>query len=149
MMPGKLVLPKKLVITGISRITGAHQVEEQTKPATQAATSKTKLLQAYLVHNQEMDVGPWAKLYDRQLLHDQQLRFANQGRFEDSLFNLCFLEQLEPNEIGFVNKPEYFLYKRSGSLTNSYEPELEKKMYNLCSSSCQDRRKPGSSSIFF
>ncbi|WP_054690394.1 hypothetical protein [Fructilactobacillus florum] len=143
------MLPKKLVITGISRITGAHQVEEQTKPATQAATSKTKLLQAYLVHNQEMDVGPWAKLYDRQLLHDQQLRFANQGRFEDSLFNLCFLEQLEPNEIGFVNKPEYFLYKRSGSLTNSYEPELEKKMYNLCSSSCQDRRKPGSSSIFF
>ncbi|USS93391.1 glycosyltransferase [Fructilactobacillus ixorae] len=114
---------QQLVIVGIEKHLQNGEVLTETHSALETARSNEQLIQTYLVNNQELDVGPWNKLFRVSLIRKHQLYFANKI-FEDSLFILKYLKLINYNEIGFVHRSEYLLYKRNGSITNSYEQQL-------------------------
>lgn len=121
-MPGN-----KLVIAGIKKVLQNGNVELENESVLKSATSNDNLIEKYLVDNKEMDVGAWNKLYDLQVIKNNNLEFVNKTFFEDSLFVLKYLKCINYDEIGFVEKAEYVIYKRSGSITNSFQPQLGKK----------------------
>ncbi|CAJ2233234.1 glycosyltransferase family 2 protein [Fructilactobacillus sanfranciscensis] len=117
----------KLVIAGIKKVLQNGNVELENESVLKSATSNDNLIEKYLVDNKEMDVGAWNKLYDLQVIKNNNLEFVNKTFFEDSLFVLKYLKCINYDEIGFVEKAEYVIYKRSGSITNSFQPQLGKK----------------------
>lgn len=117
----------KLVITGIKKVLQNGNIEVENESVLKSATNNYNLIEKYLVDNKEMDVGAWNKLYNLQVIKNNNLSFVNKKFFEDSLFILKYLKCINYDEIGFVEEPEYVIYKRSGSITNSYEPQLGQK----------------------
>ncbi|WP_395319476.1 glycosyltransferase family 2 protein [Fructilactobacillus frigidiflavus] len=119
----------KLVVAGIKKVLQNGNIEVENESILKNATSNYNLIEKYLVDNKEMDVGAWNKLYDLQVIRSNKISFVNKKFFEDSLFVLKYLKKINYNEIGFVEKPEYIIYKRDGSITNSFEPQLEQRCH--------------------
>lgn len=117
----------KLVIAGIKKILQNGTIQLEIKSEMKYATDNNDLIEYYLCDNKEMDVGPWAKLFNLKLIKDNNIKFENKQVFEDSLFLLKYLECINYNEIGYIEKPEYILYKRNGSITNSFDPNFKQK----------------------
>ncbi|USS85855.1 glycosyltransferase family 2 protein [Fructilactobacillus cliffordii] len=117
------VKQNKLVIVGIEKRLQSGEIVKETHSVLEDANDNQQMIKGYLVNNQEFDVGPWNKLFELSVIKQNSLYFINKI-FEDSLFILKYLSLINYDEIGFVHTPEYILYKRNGSITNSYEKQL-------------------------
>ncbi|MFC6170169.1 glycosyltransferase family 2 protein [Loigolactobacillus jiayinensis] len=118
-----------LVESGINKIftDAAGQVfnQEIELPIIRQAQSQNELIKLYFGANTECDVGLWNKLFRREIIEQQQLRFSNGNFFEDSLFVGQYLNVIHYKKIKFVMQPLYNFYKRQGSTTTAFHQELD------------------------
>lgn len=83
-----------------------------------------RLIGDYLSKGTEVDNGVWANLYNLKFLNDNHIQFENSNFFEDSLFNLKVLVNVNPNNISYLDYYGYKLVKHSETTTNSFSPNL-------------------------
>ncbi|MFD0897524.1 glycosyltransferase family 2 protein [Loigolactobacillus binensis] len=118
-----------LVETGINKVfvdtRGQVTKRDVELPVIQQAQNQNKLLKLYFGANTECDVGLWNKLFRREVIERQQLRFTNANFFEDSLFVGQYLNAITYTRIRFVAQPLYNFYKRQDSTTTSFHREID------------------------
>ena len=78
----------------------------------------------YLTKNKEMDVGLWNKIFRLDIIKKNNIMMINENYFEDSLFILKYLLNIDFDDINYISNPGYILNKHIGSTTNSYDPSL-------------------------
>lgn len=75
----------------------------------------------------------WGKLYRREIIEQNNIRFADLqriGTYEDGLFNLCYLAHVK----GAVYVPDYLShYRKNTGMTSKYRSELRSQWKNLFS----------------
>lgn len=98
-------------------------VENQTRLVDN--NTRKNLLLNFLVCNRELDVGLWNKIFRRELIEKAHLKFSNGNFFEDSLFVFQYLLLINPQQIRFVPKSFYRLFKHSNSTTTVFHPEID------------------------
>lgn len=85
-----------------------------------------ELVEVYLTHNLELDVGLWNKIFIRDIITKYDIRFSNGNFFEDSLFVLEYLNKINSDEVRIVEEPLYILNKNIGSsTTTSFNPAID------------------------
>lgn len=123
----------RMVVGGIEKKFKNH-VEKEIGACFEKAVDHNEMIIEYLLHNREMDVGLWNKMFLRSVLVEYSIKFENTNYFEDTLFILQYLENINLTDIAFVNDIVYIIHKRNGSTTRRFDPSLEIKELNYVES---------------
>lgn len=108
----------KLAICGIQKSAGnSNYLEIHSKLS--KVKDNEKLITTYLTRNLEMDVGLWNKTFLREIIVKNNICFSNENFFEDSLFVLEYLTNINFDEISFIEEPLYILKKQKGTSTTT------------------------------
>lgn len=115
-----------LSMGGIEKVfeSGKDSIVEN-KSILKNAQTKQDLVSLYLTKNSEMDVGLWNKVFKTEIIRENNINFKNSNFFEDSLFVLEYLENIEVEQIFFSNQVVYKLFKGGESTTTSFKPEID------------------------
>lgn len=82
----------------------------------------------FLVRHDEPVVVAWNKLFKREIISKNNLYFENKSFFEDVGFLARYLYYV--NKISVVNESLYYYLQREGSITQTYNPQIEKSIEN-------------------
>lgn len=110
-------------VSGIQKIYSNKKVIENNSVLSNKKSTQ-EMIRDYLTQNKEMDVGLWNKSYRFSLIKKNELKFQSENFFEDSLFNLCYLKNLEPKSISISKEVTYNLLKNDESTTMKFRPEI-------------------------
>lgn len=100
------------------------------------ACIKVKDLSRYIADNYDLFSSPWAKIYKRELIIQNKLRFiVNQKYGEDTSFVFSYLSVIK-NEIyvSDIVSYRYYLYANGASGFRTYHKEMNLYLYNILSS---------------
>lgn len=100
------------------------------------ACIKVKELAQYITYNYDAFSSPWAKVYKRELIIRNGLRFiVNQKYGEDTSFVFSYLSTIK-NEIyvSDIVSYRYYLYANSASGFRTYHKEMNLYLYNIFNS---------------
>lgn len=100
------------------------------------ACIKVKELAQYIIYNYDAFSSPWAKVYKRELIIRNGLRFiVNQEYGEDTSFVFSYLSTIK-NEIyvSDIVSYRYYLYANSASGFRTYHKEMNLYLYNIFNS---------------
>lgn len=102
-----------------------HSVVVENRTRLVGNNTRKNLLFNFLVHNRELDVGLWNKIYKLSIIKKNNLFFSNGNFFEDSLFNLKYLCCCNISKIEFISTPFYILNKGNNNTTRNFKPEID------------------------
>ncbi|MDT2815391.1 glycosyltransferase family 2 protein [Vagococcus carniphilus] len=112
-----------MIVSGIQKIYPNKKIVENNSLLSSYKNNK-EMISCYLSQSKEMDVGLWNKSYRASLIKKKKLEFQLENFFEDSLFNLNYLKDLDPKTVSYSNEVTYNLLKNEESTTMKYRPEI-------------------------
>lgn len=120
----------QLAVCGIQKVwvDRNHNLEVENASIFSNSESKSKLeiVGDLLNRNLEADVGLWNKIFERSIIEKNALKFKNENFFEDTLFVLEYLLNIDNSRISVTDDVLYSLKKRrNSSTTTSFNTRMD------------------------